>query len=294
MLATLLIAALLAAAPESPSGELTEERARQILPRADLSGLNDKQRAQFLEIAGDTFDYAGCNDTLAKCLAANVADQHALRMTGLIKALILSGFDSSAVIDNVERYYASFAPAKRVRLDDQDCPTLGDPHARVSVVEFSDYQCPHCARAAKPLQEMVTAMPGTVRLCAKYFPLTQIHPRAMIAAQVAEFARAHKKFWEMNELLFANQEQLDDASLKSYAAKLGLNGDQMLREAYAGKFDATIGRHVKEGEAAGIRATPSMYFNGRFLTLPTTREFLIFSAQDEDEWQQNHGAWAKQ
>src|SRR5437868_15180722 len=103
----LLLAALVAAAPDSPSAELSEERARQILPRADLSALNDTQRAQFLEIAGDTFDYAGCNDTLARCLAGNVADKHALRMTDLIKALILTGYDSSAVIDNVERYYAS-------------------------------------------------------------------------------------------------------------------------------------------------------------------------------------------
>src|SRR5437764_7917711 len=88
--------------------ELTEERARQILPRADLTGLNGTQRAHFLEIAGDTFDYAGCNDTLARCLGENVKDRHALRMAQLVKGLLLEGFTPSVIIELVERYYAAF------------------------------------------------------------------------------------------------------------------------------------------------------------------------------------------
>src|SRR3954453_7156444 len=89
-------------------GSLSEERARQILPRADLSQLTDAQRAQFLEIAGDTFDYAGCNDTLAQCLRANVNDKHALRMTQLIKVMLVEGYSPSVIIEMIERYYSSF------------------------------------------------------------------------------------------------------------------------------------------------------------------------------------------
>jgi protein-disulfide isomerase len=291
----LLVAALLAAAPESPQGELSNERARAILPRADLSSLTDRQRAQFLEVAGDTFDYAGCNDTLARCLQANVTDPHALRMTELVKALLLQGATSSTIIDMVERYYASFPANKRVHLDDQDCGQLGDPKAKVAVVEFSDFQCPHCARAAKPLQDMVTSLPGRVRLCSKYFPIAQIHPRAVIAAQVAEYARTQKKFWQMSDLLFAHEEELDDASLKRYAKQIGLDGDKTLHEVYSGKFDAVVQRHLKEGEAVGVRATPTIFFNGRQYPdgFPFTREFLVFSAQDEEEWQSNNGAWSK-
>jgi protein-disulfide isomerase len=293
MLATLLIASLLAAAPDSPASSLSDDRAHQILPRADLSQLNDRQRAQFLEIAGDTFDYAGCNDTLARCLAANVTDPHALRMTNLVKALLLMGYDTSATIDNVERYYASFNNERRAKFDDQACPAKGPANARVSLVEFSDYQCPHCARAQKPLDEMLAALPQTVRLCAKYYPLTQIHPRAMIAAQCAEYARQHNKYWELSAVLFDHQEQLDDGSLKSYAKQVGLDGNDMLRQCYAGRFDQTVAKQVAEGNAAGLQSTPSLYFNGRLLTLPATSQFLIFTAQDEDEWQQNHGAWSK-
>jgi len=186
----LLFAALLAAAPDGSPADLTNERAQQILPRADLGLLTDGQRAQFLEIAGDTFDYAGCDDTLARCLQAKVTDTHALRMTELLKALITQKQPplTSAIIDMVERYYSSFPAKKRAHLDDQDCGSIGDANAKVVVVEFSDYQCPHCAHAVKPLQDMVAALPGKVRLCSKYFPITTAHPRAMISAQVAEYA----------------------------------------------------------------------------------------------------------
>src|SRR5690242_8566108 len=254
---------------------LSEDRAREILPRADLHTLTDAQRAQFLEIAGDTFDYAGCNDTLARCLAANVSDRHALRMTELIKQMLLEGGRQSQIIEAVERYYASFAPAKRHKLDDADCAVLGDPKAKVAVVEFSDYQCPHCAHAVAPLHELVRALPGKVRLCSKYFPLTG-HPRAQIAAGCAEFARQKGKFWEMNDLLFAHQEELDDAQLKGYAQKLGLDGETMLKQVYAGRFDAAIDKHKKEGIAAGVNATPTLFFNGRHYTLPIKQEVLVF------------------
>src|SRR3954467_10217961 len=114
----LLVAALIAQAG------LSEERARQILPRADLHDLTDAQRAQFLEIAGDTFDYAGCNDTLASCLRSGIKDHHALRMTQLIKGMLAESYTPSVIVDFLERYYASFPANKRVKLGDSDCPLL--------------------------------------------------------------------------------------------------------------------------------------------------------------------------
>ncbi len=295
MLPSLLFAALLAAAPQSPAAELSDERAKQILPRAELSQLNDKQRAQFLEIAGDTFGYAGCNDTLAVCLRAGVKDRHALRMAELVKYLLLEGYTPSVIIDLLERYYASFPAAKRARLADADCPQLGDAKAKVAVVEFSDFQCPHCAAAEKPLRDLVEAMPGRVRLCSKYFPLPG-HPRARQAAAAAEYALRHKKFWEMSEMLFAHQDndELDDAHLKEYAKQLGLDGGEMLKQIYAGKLDAVIDKQTKEGSDAGLHATPTLYFNGRQFLLPLKPEFLVFSAQDEEEWQRNNGEWEKE
>jgi len=286
----LLLATLLAA--ETSAAGLSEERARQILPRADLHALNDAQRAQFLEIAGDTFGYAGCNETLARCLGANVSDKHAPRTAELIKALLLDAQSSSGILDSVERYYASFAANKRRKLADQECPQLGDPRAPVAVVEFSDYQCPHCAVAQKPLRDLVRSLPGRVRVCSKYFPLPG-HARAVVAAGAAEFARQKGKFWPMNDLLFAHQEELGDSDLKGYARELGLDGEAMLKQIYGGRFDAVIERQRLEGTDAGVRATPTLFFNGRQFNLPLKQEYLVFSVQDEDEWQRNRGGWDK-
>ncbi|HWE25100.1 MAG TPA: DsbA family protein [Myxococcales bacterium] len=266
---------------------LSDDQARRILPRADLSGLTDEQRGQFLEVAGDVFDYAGCRDTLAKCLGPSVQDVHALRMAELIKALIVEGNPPSRVIETVENYYASFDASKRQTFKSNDCPVLGDPKSPVVIVEFSDYQCPHCAVAAKPLHDLVMqAEKGKARLCSKYFPLNG-HPRARVAAACAEYARRHGKFWQMHELLFANQEQLDDDTLRSLAKQLGLDGAQMLKEAYAGKFDAVIDSHQQEGVNARVQATPTLFINGRQHLLPVKLQFLQRSVEDELEWQQN-------
>ena len=136
------------------------------------------------------------------------------------------------------------------------------------------------------------ALPGKVRLCFKYFPLPG-HPRAPIASACAEYARQQGKFWEMSDLLFTHQEELGDSELKSFARQLGLDGDAMLRQAYAGRFDAVVDRHKKEGVAAGVQSTPTVFFNGRQFTLPVKLDFLVFSTQDEDEWQRNKGGWDK-
>jgi protein-disulfide isomerase len=280
------------AAPQAQPGAsgsrgLSEEEARRILPRADLSGLNDEQRAQFLEVAGDVFDYAGCKDTLAKCLGASVQDVHALRMGELIKALLLEGGTPSRVIETVESYYASFDASKRQALKTNDCPVLGDPKAEVALVEFSDYECPHCAVANKPLHDLVSGPEkGKARLCSKFFPLPG-HARARIAAACAEYARRHGKFWPMNDLLFAHQDQLDDESLKGYAKQLGLDGAQMLKEVYAGRYDGPIEAHLQEGRAARVQATPTIFVNGRQHLLPVKLQFLQRSVEDELEWQQN-------
>jgi protein-disulfide isomerase len=213
-------------------------------------------------------------------------------MAQLVKGLLLEGFSPSVIIEMIERYYSSFPQQKRQKLRDDDCGVLGDPKAPVTVIEFSDFQCPHCAAASKPLRDMVEGLKGKVRLCSKYFPLPG-HPRAQPAAGCAEFARQHGKFWEMSEMLFAHQDELDDAQLKSFAKELGLDGNAMLKDVYAGKFDAIIERHKKEGTEAGVRATPTLFYNGRHHMLPLKTEFLIFSAQDEDEWQRNKGGWEK-
>ena len=272
--------------------ELSEVEARVRLPRADFGGLSGEQRATLVELAGDTFDYAGCNSTLAACLREGVKDKHAPRMVKLASLLLQDGVPPSQVIFYLEQYYGSFSDAKRKKLRTDDCPVLGDKGS-LWLVEYSDYQCPHCAAAVKPLHDLAESFKGKVRLCAKYFPLPG-HARSVPASAAAEFARAKNKFWQLNEILFARQDELEDANLKTFAKQVGLDGDAMLKEVYSGKHNELIERHRKEGADAGVRSTPSIFFNGRLLTLPVKPEYLAFSVEDELEWARNHGAWDKE
>lgn len=271
--------------------ELSAEEAQRLLPRADLSGLSAAQRAELLEVAGDTFDYAGCSSTLAACLREGVKDRHAPRMARLASLLIRDGMSASQTLFYLERYYGGFDKAKRKSVSTGDCPVLGNPKAKLTLVEFSDFQCPHCAAANKPLHELVSGRDSKVKLCSKYFPLPG-HPRARLAAACAEYARQRHKFWEMSGLLFEHQDELDDQNLKSFAQKLKLgDGSEMLKEAYAGKFEPIIQRHVQEGATAGVDATPSLFLDGRLLALPVKLDYLRISIEDELEWQRNGGAW---
>jgi protein-disulfide isomerase len=277
---SLLLAALLSAV-------VTADQAKQIVPRADLSGLTDEQRGVFVEVAPEVFNYAGCQDTLARCLAAGLKDPHALRMAELIKQLAHEGVPATPIVQMVEKYYASFEPRQRLKISADNCPVLGK--GPVALVEFSDYQCPHCAGALVPLESLVEKeRKGHVRLCTKYFPFPS-HPRARIAALCAEYARSKGSFWEMNAALFMHQDALEDADLKKYAAELGLDGDEMLKEAYSGKFDAVIEKHIREGMASGVESTPALFFNGRMHSLPVRPWYLRFSADDELQWQKEKG-----
>jgi protein-disulfide isomerase len=283
----LCLAALPALAQQAKSNPVTAEQARAIVPRADLRDLTDAQRGVFIDVATEVFNYAGCQDTLAKCLAAEQKDPHALRMAALVKQFASDGAAAPQIIQAVESYYASFEPGQRTRLSADNCPVLGK--GPITVVEFSDYQCPHCAAAVKPLDDLVeNVRKGEVRLCSKYFPFTS-HPRARVAASCAEYARTKGKFWEMNAVLFEHQEALEDADLKRYAQQVGLNGDEMLKDVYAGKFDDRVEKNRREGLAAGVEATPTLFIDGRQNTLPIKPWYLAFSVDDELQWQKEKG-----
>ena len=278
-----VLGALVSAATLSP------EQAAQAVPRAQLADLTDAQRGVFVEVAGDVFNYAGCQETLAKCLAAGVKDPHALREASLVHELARENFPANVITQAVERYYSSFDSRHRQKVRLDNCPMLGSAGARVTIAEFSDFQCPHCAASAAPLRELVEKLEkGKARLCSKYFPWPA-HTRARIAAACAEYARGKGRFWQWSDAVFARQESLEDPALKELAAAVGLNGDEMLKQVYSGRFDAAVESHIREGTALGVQSTPTLYIDGREHVLPVRPFYLKLSVDDELEWQKSRG-----
>jgi protein-disulfide isomerase len=164
-------------------------------------------------------------------------------------------------------------PAIRVAMDaprvtvavNPDDPSQGKADAPVTVVEFSDFQCPFCLRVMPTLKELRTKYGDRMRLVWKDFPLTQIHPQAFVAAQAGNCAREQGKFWEYHDKLFGNQSSLQPDSLKKYAADAGLDTAKFNQCLDSSKYEARVQDALAAGGRLGISSTPTVYVNGRMI-----------------------------
>ncbi len=285
------IAAPSAAPPPAAPSALTAEQLSAVLPRVDTSSLTPAQRAGLLEVATDTFCYCGCPHTLAGCLKDHNACGHAPRAAALATKALADGVGSGLVIAQLEGYYASFPNEHRQHPSEEGCVFRGNPKAPITVVEFSDYQCPHCAAVAPLLDDVVTKQfVGKVKLCSKYFPLP-MHPRAQIAAQAAEYVHQKypDKFWAFHAALFAHQESLEDGDLKKIAAGVGIKGDELLKHMNENRYADVVNKTKAEATALKVPATPALFLNGRYLVLKPTPDLLTHTIEDEIEWNEHHG-----
>lgn len=145
--------------------------------------------------------------------------------------------------------------------DDRD-HIQGPADAPVTLVEYGDYECPYCGAAYPIIKEVQSRMGDRLRFVFRNFPISTSHPHAEQAAEAAEAAASQGKFWEMHDLLYENQEHLDDADLHRYADQLGLD---------VGVFDEELAEHVHaervredfmSGVRSGVNGTPTFYING--------------------------------
>ena len=139
---------------------------------------------------------------------------------------------------------------------------IGPEDAPVTLVEYGDYECPYCGAAHLIVKEVQEVMSNGLRFVFRHFPLTQIHPHAEVAAEAAESAGAQDRFWEMHDLLYANQQLLDPAHLVGFAEELSLDTVKFVRELR----DHVHHEHVREDFASGVRSgvngTPAFFING--------------------------------
>ncbi|HEX6730492.1 MAG TPA: thioredoxin domain-containing protein, partial [Pyrinomonadaceae bacterium] len=153
----------------------------------------------------------------------------------------------------------------------KDQPSLGNDNAAVTIVAFTDYQCPSCASIHPALERLVKENAGKVRLVTRDFPLTQ-HAEAFKAAEAAEAAREQGKYWEYVHALMQNQSSLGVEKLKSFAGELGLDRARFDSALDSGKFAEMVQRDVEDGMKLGVKGTPSLFINGRRVTAKSYEE----------------------
>jgi len=143
-------------------------------------------------------------------------------------------------------------------------PSRGPENAPITIVEFSDFECPFCSRANATLAQVEEAYPGKVRVVFRDFPLS-FHPNAKKAAEAGHCADEQGKFWEMHDKMFANQRALDVASLKTYAKDIGLDEEAFDACLDGGKKAALVQENLDAGMQLGVRGTPAFFINGRMV-----------------------------
>jgi len=138
----------------------------------------------------------------------------------------------------------------------------GDPGARVTLVEYGDFQCPYCREAYPVLQELLGRLGSDLRFVFRHMPLTDLHPAAQRAAEAAEAAAAQGSFWEMHDRLFEGSPAFGDAELEGHAEALGLDLDAFRDELASGHHRGRVLEDLESGVRSGVPSTPRFYVDG--------------------------------
>jgi len=250
-------------------------------------------------IAIQTTNLAAGGQALEVSFRANVTDQNgnplelqifqylALNKTDLYIVTLSSNADLVARYAPIFRSIGTslaFIPPRRYEVSLDDDPVKGSPDAPVTIVEFSEFQCPYCGlyvRETFPKIDETYVKTGKVKYVFRDFPLTSIHPNAQKAAEAAGCAAQQGKFWEYHDILFTHQDALDVPSLKQYAADLGLDTAQFDACLDSGAMADEVAKDMADGQQYGVTGTPAFFVNG--IKLTGAQPFEAFQELIEEE-----------
>lgn len=259
------------AAAATRSGDVTE------IPGIDLADLSSNERESFWALANEELSTCGEPFSLAVC----ARDRRPCRTCGpALRFLARMVRDGRSRDEASEQLRLRYSASNAAQVNTTGAPSQGPADAPVTLVEFSDYECPHCAHAIPIIRQVEHDFPGRLRVVHMNFPLSG-HTHAMAAARAALAAGRQGKFWEMHDLLFTNQRALEPADITRYAQQLGLDAARFRADSASPEIEAAITATRREGERLEISGTPTIYINGRRYELPIERPMLRDWIQEE-------------
>lgn len=155
-------------------------------------------------------------------------------------------------------------PKLRIPINNND-HILGNPKASITLLEYGDYQCPSCGTAYPFIKRLLKQFYGELRFVFRNFPLQEVHQFAMIAAVAAEAAALQNKFWEMHNIIYENQKDLDGNSLLYYAEVLNLDRQTFTKDSQNHSLFIKVEQDFEGGVRSGVNATPTFFINGNRL-----------------------------
>lgn len=183
------------------------------------------------------------------------------------KAMLPSVAEITLDLKRMEAVKQPLSAELAARIAKDPAPSLGPLNASVQIVEFSDFECPYCSRAASVVHQIREKYGDRVRIVFRQFPL-EMHPNAHLAAQASLAAHAQGKFWTFHDLLFENQRDLDREALDGYAQKAGLDLALFKKSLDQKTFEPDVSTDLKLGNQASVQGTPTMFINGERIENP--------------------------
>lgn len=230
----------------------------------DFQGLSAAKRQAALNFLRTEQCTCGCNMKLAQCRMADPSCATSRKLSNAAVKDFGAGKTVEEVRADIKRIAGEPPPVLEpaVKISTQGDPYKGPLNARVTMVEFSDFQCPFCSKAVAQANALVQAFPNDLRLVFKQFPL-DTHRDAEFGAEAALAAHNQGKFWEMHDLLYAGFPDLSRETVFGYAKKIGLDMKKFTADMDSHRFKNDVHNEEQQGELAGVEGTPTFYINGK-------------------------------
>jgi protein-disulfide isomerase len=237
------------------------------LAGVDFGGLTSARKAMALKALRTQGCVCGCDMKVAECRVKDPNCSYSRGLASVTVGAIKAGKTEAAAIAESKASKFGSRPAPKLLEDPVPIPTVGSPvtgpaNASITLVEFSDFQCPYCSKAVAQINATLKAYPNDVRLIFKQYPLDS-HPAASISAAASLAAHAQGKFWPMHDVMFANRQRLSRQSILGWAKDIGLDMKRFTADLDSEVIRKAVLRDQADGDKAGVEGTPTVFLNGQ-------------------------------
>jgi protein-disulfide isomerase len=237
------------------------------LAGVDFTGLTAAKKTAALNALRKQECSCGCEMKVAECRVKDPNCSFSRGLASVTVGAIKAGKTETAALAESKASKFGTRPAPKLLDDPVPIPTLGSPvmgpaNARITLVEFSDFQCPYCSKAVTQINATLKAYPNDLKLIFKQYPLDS-HPRASISAAASLAAHAQGKFWPMHDVMFANRQKLSRQSILEWAKEIGLDMKRFTADLDSEAIRKAVLRDQADGDKAGVEGTPTVFLNGQ-------------------------------
>jgi protein-disulfide isomerase len=235
-----------------------------------LRELNADQKEVFYKVSNQALCPCNCPLTLAGCLQDKPKCKRASVLGRFVVRSVQKNLTSMDILTEIAEGFSGSQASAAFKFSKAPAPSMkGRAGAKIQVVEFADFRCPHCREATHFVDTLVAAMGDKIEFSFRHYPLQSLEP-SVLAAEAAEAAGAQGKFFQMHEILFKNADALTRDDLIKYATALKLDVKRFTKEMDERKYKPKVMADREEGSKAGIQGTPAFFINGREFRLDRT------------------------